>query len=296
MRVFDMRRPTGDQVRVRASFRVVSGEVHVGSGHARMRCWVFSNADTASSRPVAVVNATFADRYLGDRAVGAVVPLGSDEQPDWEIVGVVDNVRSADTSPVGPEMFVPAAQWLDGRPGGNPVIALRTAGPPTQSVTHPACHRRRHRSGAGPGQGPDDGGAGRGAAGETPAVFRPACGICCSRADYRGRRTFRRAVVQRGTALARAGRAVGAGVITGVVAAAGPASGSDTDVSGLVTGMSVSLAMAGALGQRLYGVSGRDPVTYIAVGLILLGGSAIACVAPALRAARLDPLVVLKRG
>ena len=29
-------------------------------------------------------------------------------------------------------MFVPSAQWQDNRPGGNPVIAVRTVGPPTE--------------------------------------------------------------------------------------------------------------------------------------------------------------------
>ena len=230
MRVFDMQRPAGDWVRVRASFRVVSGEYMSALGMRVRRGRLFSNGDTASSGRAAVVNAAFADQYLGDRAVGAVVPLGSDEQPDWEIVGVVDNVRSADTSPVGPEMFVPSAQWQDNRPGGNPVIAVRTVGPPTRTVAHPALHRRRHRSDAGPRQGRDHGGPRRRTAGQAALVFGDAGRICGCGAGHRGRGTLRRPVVQRSATLSRACGEIGAWRLSGGAASTGAASGPDADL------------------------------------------------------------------
>jgi ABC-type lipoprotein release transport system permease subunit len=46
----------------------------------------------------------------------------------------------------------------------------------------------------------------------------------------------------------------------------------------------------------LYGMTPGDPVTYAAVPAILLAVGAVACLAPALRAARTDPLRVLKGG
>ena len=61
-------------------------------------------------------------------------------------------------------------------------------------------------------------------------------------------------------------------------------------------GGAASAALAGWLGQWLYGIDARDPQTYVAVaGFLLVVGTA-ASAAPALRAARLDPLAVLKRG
>jgi hypothetical protein len=49
--------------------------------------------DTASARPVLVVNRTFARHYLGEPPVGAILPMGIDELPDWEVVGVVEDAR-----------------------------------------------------------------------------------------------------------------------------------------------------------------------------------------------------------
>ncbi len=296
MRVFDMRRPAGDQVRVRASFRVVSGEYMSALGMRVSQGRLFSNSDTASSRPVAVVNAAFAHAYLGERTVGAVVPLGSDQQPDWEIVGVVDNVRSADTSPVGPEIFVPAAQWLDNRAGGDPVIALRTVGPPTEL----APILRSIVADIDPTL----------ALGKVATMEDRVVELLAKPRLYSALLAGFAA-----TALAIAG--VGLfGVLSFSVAqrsrelavrsalGASPASllrlvlrqGLTVTSVGLLVGMALSLMMVESLGQWLYGVSGRDPVTYIAVALFLLGTSAVACVAPAVRAARLDPLVVLKQG
>ena len=296
MRTFDMRRPAGDSIRVRASFRVVSGEYMTALGMRVRRGRVFSNADTAGSRRVAVVNAAFATQYLGDGAIGSVVPLGSDEQPDWEIVGVVDNVRSADTSPAGPEMFVPAAQWVDNRVGGDPVIALRTVGPPTElspilrsiiADIDPALA------------------LGKVATMEERVVellARPrlysgmlACfamaALAIAGVGLFGVLSF--SVAQRARELAvRSALGASPASLLGLVLRQGLALTS----IGLCLGIALSLALAGSLGRLLYGIDGRDPVTYVVVSLFLVVASALACIAPALRAARLDPLVVLKQG
>ena len=296
MRVFDMQRPAGASVRVRASFRVVSGEYMSALGMRVAHGRLFSNTDTASSRRVAVVNAAFARQYLGGRAVGSVVPLGSDEQPDWEIVGVVDNVRSADTSPVGPEMFVPAAQWRDDRPGGNPVIALRTLGPPTElspilrsivadidptlALGKVATMEERVL-----------------ALLARPRLYSAllasfaATALAIASVGLFGVLSFSVAQRSRELAVRSALGATPASLLQLVLR-----QGLVLTSFGLLVGMAASLAMVGAVGQRLYGVSGRDPLTLAAVALFLLGASAIACVAPALRAARLDPVVVLKSG
>jgi ABC-type lipoprotein release transport system permease subunit len=48
------------------------------------------------------------------------------------------------------------------------------------------------------------------------------------------------------------------------------------------------------LESQLFGVSANDPVTFVAVLLVLLVVATAASVIPALRAARVDPAVVLK--
>jgi hypothetical protein len=44
----------------------------------------------------------------------------------------------------------------------------------------------------------------------------------------------------------------------------------------------------------LFGVSTRDPMTFLAVAILLLLAAAIACYAPALLAAGADPITALR--
>jgi putative ABC transport system permease protein len=63
---------------------------------------------------------------------------------------------------------------------------------------------------------------------------------------------------------------------------------------GLGTGVAVAWAATRALSGVLYGVSANDPSTFAAV-VFLLGSVALAaCVTPAARAARVDPMIVLR--
>jgi putative ABC transport system permease protein len=63
---------------------------------------------------------------------------------------------------------------------------------------------------------------------------------------------------------------------------------------GLVIGIAGSLAVTRLLSTLLFGVSARDPLTMAAVALVLAVVSIAACLIPALRAARVDPLVALR--
>src|SRR6202012_3458142 len=63
---------------------------------------------------------------------------------------------------------------------------------------------------------------------------------------------------------------------------------------GLAIGICGALAMTRVLGGVLYGVAPTDSITFGAVVALLGGVSLVACVAPALRAARVDPSVALR--
>jgi putative ABC transport system permease protein len=66
-------------------------------------------------------------------------------------------------------------------------------------------------------------------------------------------------------------------------------------VSGLAIGLALALAMGRLLSSQLFQVSVNDPVTFLAVTLILSGVAAASCYLPARRAARVDPLAALRQ-
>jgi ABC-type antimicrobial peptide transport system permease subunit len=65
-------------------------------------------------------------------------------------------------------------------------------------------------------------------------------------------------------------------------------------VVGLALGMAAGLGVSRLMSSVLYGVAPTDPLTYAGVVAILTGAALLACVAPARRAARVDPLVALR--
>ncbi len=65
-------------------------------------------------------------------------------------------------------------------------------------------------------------------------------------------------------------------------------------VLGLLMGLGASVGLGGVVRSLVFGVSAADPVTVVAVILILGGSGFLACVVPASRAARMDPAAVLR--
>jgi ABC-type antimicrobial peptide transport system permease subunit len=65
-------------------------------------------------------------------------------------------------------------------------------------------------------------------------------------------------------------------------------------VMGTAVGLVGAAALTRLLGSLLYGVGGRDPVTFAGVALLALGTTAFACYVPARRAAGADPMRSLR--
>jgi putative ABC transport system permease protein len=63
---------------------------------------------------------------------------------------------------------------------------------------------------------------------------------------------------------------------------------------GIALGMLASLLLTRALAGILLQVSPLDPATFLGVPLILCAAALLACYLPARRAARLDPMAVLR--
>jgi predicted permease len=296
---FTLHRP-GGPVPVQASPRVVSASTFSALGLRVIAGRGFSDADTESSRPVAVVNRVFANRYLQGNALDAKVPMGlgyMDPDSDATIVGVVDDVRYlASNDSTQPELYYSYRQ-LKGRLIV-PVVTLlvRTPGDPS------------------------------GLAGALRSAVREADGTLVSEAVMTmedrmlvGLARPRLYTILLGgfAAFALAIAGVGLfGVLSYSVAqrsremavrsalGASPAQilgmvvrqGLTIAGTGICVGIAAAVVLARSLATFLYGVTPHDAVTFVAVPVVLLAVAAMACVAPARRAARLDPLRVLRAG
>jgi ABC-type antimicrobial peptide transport system permease subunit len=64
--------------------------------------------------------------------------------------------------------------------------------------------------------------------------------------------------------------------------------------AGVLLGLCGALLFARVLSSQLFGVSGRDPLTYAAISVVLAGVALVASWLPARRATRVDPALALR--
>ena len=305
-RGFTLPSPKDPATRIQAQsmLRAVSPDYFPALGLRLIAGRSIESTDTATSRPVVVVNKTFAARYLGERPIGTVlsIPIGS--YRDWEVVGIVEDLRQGGfngvaptrfggvTDPPQPEMFFTYRQWTSTirelayvvRTNRNPsAIApllrdiLREEEPSAAVDSVMTMEDRVMQSLARPRTY-----AVLLAGFALFAVVIAAAGLVGVLSYMTSQRTreigIRTALGARARDIVR--------LVTRETAA--------ILAAGLGIGLTGAYLLAGALRPMLYGVSAHDPRTFVAVPAILAGIVAIACALPAHRATRVSPLKALR--
>lgn len=278
--------PTG------VSWNVVSDGYLAAAGIPLLSGRDFAATDRQATTPVALVSQRIAAQYWGNgNPIGAHISPGGPNQVWFEVIGVVADVRQSGllAEPV-PQAYVSIRQ----NPGLGASLLVRSAGDPLSAVPLVRDIVRR------------------------VDPFQPVAFVQTLEQVRRDSLAPNRLTAQLLTMFAALALVIAAVGIAGVMSylvnqrtreigirlalGAQPA-----DVRRMVVRHALSLVVAGLLAgtgaavllsrrftSLLFGVSALDPLTYVAVGLLLVGTGVLAVAGPARRSAAIDPLKALQ--
>jgi len=262
-------------------FRTVGVPLHAGRA--------FTGADAADAEPVAIVNEAFVHKFLSGEA-----PLDKHvrEGDKWRrIVGVIgDHHYLGPAQPVEPEVYFPFTQaaWFQ-------FVAIRTA-IPEDAVISAARNAIRELD---PALAISQVRTMRESVDRATDMPRHLMALVTGFALLTlGMSTLGLGGVIAYTVSRRMrelGLRVALGASRGDVFRAVILSAARLALAGSIIGLLCALPAARALGAMLYGVSPHDPMIMVAAPVVLAIIALLACLAPAQRAASVDPLTVLRQ-
>ncbi len=256
----------------------------------------FSPRDDSKGTPVIIINERFARKYFpGENPLGKHIKPGLDDgitpKAMREIVGVTGNVkRQSLTANPEPMYYLPYAQAII----TSPPLAIRTAGDPTRLIG-PLRAVLANDDKDIPLYGVEtmEDGASKAAAQPRFQTLLLACfaGMALLLAAIGLYAVLSYMVAQR-TSEIGVRMALGAqrADVLGMVVR----QGLTLALAGIAIGLAAAALLTRLMAGMLYGVAPFDPLTFAAVGAILLLVSLAASCAPAWRAARLDPMRTLR--
>jgi len=285
-----------------ANFRMVTGDYFGALAIPLRRGRLLTPEDRAGAPHVAVVNEALARTAWPDQdPIGRRLTFGDgQDDPDWmEVVGVVANVKSNGlTADIGPEIFVPFSQisadlWTVFTPLPVSVVVRSDSDLETVGAAIKAAIRSVD---------PEQPVTGPSPAGDlvAAAVARQRFGMLLLLA-FGGLALLLAAVGVYGVmAYAVSQRTRELGIRLALGARPGAVRALVLGEGMLLAGLGIGLGLAGALGLGrllvglLYGVRPTDPRVLATVCLLLAGASVVACLVPAVRATRVNPVDALR--
>ena len=254
----------------------------------------FSGGDNSSAAPVAIINRAMADKFWPHQnPLGQRLKIGSyDDKAPWKtIVGVVGDVRQHDLSKTAaPMMYAPYAQ----DPWTFMTVALRTESEPSSAASALLGAIRS----VDPEEAVDhvrsmDDVVSRSVASKRTllALIAAFSGVALLLAGVGVFGVVSFSVAQRTQEI---GIRMALGALPGQVLRSVLLHGLRLAAIGIAIGTVGALALRRTLSHLLFAVNPSDPITFVVVSAVLLITVVLACLIPALRATRVDPMVALR--
>lgn len=250
--------------------------------------------DTEDTLRVVVVNETFAAQYLGPQPIGLRLQLGLSAGLDWEVVGVVDDVRSGPLSEaVRPEFFVSTRQAPDSL-AFDPVLVVRTDRDPDGQATflRDIVHEAAPGAALDSIMSMDDRlrrSLGRPRAYALVFTTIAVLAVAIAAAGVFGLLSYTTALRTREIGVRLAIGAAPRQVASLIVSQA-----LRLILLGVFTGTAVTFGVAELMSHFIYGIAPRDVVSFLIAPVALGVVGLLAAALPARHAARLDPTEVLR--
>jgi predicted permease len=277
----------------RAGWRLILGDYFQAMSIPLLAGRSFDTSDDTTSMPVAIVSQSFAARlWPGADALGKRFTAGNATlRRPVTIVGIVGDVRH-DALAGAPviELYRPMTQQLAGamqftiRTTGDPLATASTVRDVVRSVDPnvPIANMRSL-----------DAVVAQSVAGPRVVMSLLLCfafvGVALGAVGVFGVVAF--AVSQRTHEI---GLRIALGAGTPSIARMVVWSGARYAMIGLAAGLIAALALSRVMAGLVFGVGTTDPITYIALGALVLGIVVVASLIPARRAARVEPMTVLR--